>query len=105
VVCTAQTTETNPSKKEKPLLSQPEPSITVVNTHLALCLFGVRTSKAIQIHTDAKTAVKLVKVCDELLQYVLLIGANQRIMRCSQLVGNEQIVPNKHSTNMARSTV
>jgi hypothetical protein len=34
-----------------------------------------------------------------------LIGANQRMIRCSQLVGKEQIAPNKHSTNIARRTV
>lgn len=36
---------------------------------------------------------------------ILLIGANQRMMRCSQFVGKEQIAPNKQSTKIARSTV
>jgi hypothetical protein len=37
--------------------------------------------------------------------YVLLIGANQRITRWSQTVGNEQIVPNRQRTKIARRTV
>lgn len=38
-------------------------------------------------------------------QHVLLIGANQKMILCSQLVGNEQMVPNKHRTKMASKTV
>lgn len=55
--------------------------MTVVNTHLALCLLGVRTSKAIQMQIDAKTAIQLVEINHRLMGDVLLIGANQRIMR------------------------
>lgn len=36
---------------------------------------------------------------------VLLMGANQRMMRWSQLVGKEQIAPNTQRTKMARRTV
>jgi hypothetical protein len=79
--------------------------MTVVKTHLGLCLFGVRMRRAMQMQTDAMTAVVLVGVWRWSCGDVLLIGANQRMMRWSQLVGNEHIVPNKHSTKMARSTV
>jgi hypothetical protein len=34
--------------------------MTVVNTHLGLCLFGVRMSRAMQMQIDAMTAVVLV---------------------------------------------
>lgn len=37
--------------------------------------------------------------------YLLLIGANQRMISCSHTVGNEQTVPNKHKTNIASKTV
>jgi hypothetical protein len=96
---------TYPSKNEKPLLPQPEPSVTVVNTHDALCLLGVRIRRAMQIHIDAMTTVLSAEVLLHDWSYSLLIGANHRMMRCSQLVGKEQIVPNKHKTKMARTTV
>jgi hypothetical protein len=54
---------------------------------------------------DARTAW-LSDMCRLTLVYcLLLIGANQRMIRCSQFVGKEQIVPNKHSTKMASRTV
>lgn len=56
------TGQTHPSRNEKPLLSHPDPSVTVVNTHLALCLFGVRTRRAIQMEIDAMTGVMLEEV-------------------------------------------
>jgi hypothetical protein len=37
------------------LLPHPEPSVTVVNTHVALCLLGVRTRSAMQMQIDAMT--------------------------------------------------
>jgi hypothetical protein len=49
-------TERKPRRNEKPLLPQPEPSMTVVNTHVGLCLFGVRMRSAMQIAIDAMTA-------------------------------------------------
>jgi hypothetical protein len=55
-------TWTNPSKNEKPLLPQPEPSMTVVNTHFGLCLFGVRMRRAMQMQIDAMTVHALVEV-------------------------------------------
>lgn len=52
---------TNPRRKEKPLLPQPDPSVNVVKTHSALCFSGVRTRRAMQIAIDAMTTVTLVK--------------------------------------------
>jgi hypothetical protein len=97
--------QTNPRRNEKPLLPQPEPSVTVVNTHCGLCLFGVRMRRAIQMAIDARTAWLLDACKLTLVDYSLLIGANQRMIRCNQFVGKEQIVPNKHSTKMASRTV
>ena len=53
---------TYPSKNENPLLPQPEPSITVVNTHCGLCLFGVRMRRAMHMQIDAMTAIVLMSV-------------------------------------------
>lgn len=54
---------------------------------------------------DAMTELVLVAPQIRVSYDLLLIGANQRMMRCSQFVGNEQIVPNKQSTKMAKRTV
>lgn len=97
--------ETHPSKNEKPLLPHPEPSMTVVKTHCGLCLFGVRISRAMHMQIDAMTVADLVAIQRQARSDLLLIGANQRMMRCNQLVGKEQIVPNKQSTKMARRTI
>jgi len=97
---------TNPRRKEKPWLPQPEPSMTVVKTHFGLCLFGVRMRRAMQMQMDAITADCQI-VAREIAGAadLLLMGANHRIMRCSQFVGKEQIVPNMHRTKMASRTV
>jgi hypothetical protein len=79
--------------------------MTVVKTHCGLCLLGVRTRSAMQILIDARTSCALVKSVTVFACYSLLIGANQRMIRCSQFVGKEQIVPNRHNTSMARRTV
>ena len=47
----------HPSKKEKPLLPHPEPSVTWVKTHFALGLFGVKTKRVMQIAMDARTDI------------------------------------------------
>lgn len=49
---------THPSRKEKMRLPQPDPSVTSVNTHLALCFSGVKMSRAMQMLTDARTMRK-----------------------------------------------
>lgn len=62
--------------------------------------------RAMQMQMDAMTAdcqimaMEITAAVD-----LLLMGANHRIMRCSQFVGNEQIVPNMHRTKMASRTV
>lgn len=48
---------TNPRRKEKPLLPQPEPSVTSVKTHSGGLLSGVRHSSATQMLMEAKTAL------------------------------------------------
>jgi hypothetical protein len=58
-----------------------------------------------QILIDARTVSVLVKSVAVIRRYLLLIGANQRMIRCSQFVGKEQMVPNRNSTMMARRTV
>lgn len=50
-----QATEMNPRRNENPLEPHPEPSVTVVKTHLADCFSGVSTSSAIQMPIDART--------------------------------------------------
>lgn len=81
--------------------------MTVVKTHLGVCLFGVRTRRAIQMQMDAITAYcqTVTPQPTTRLADLLLMGANHRMMRCSQFVGKEQIVPNMQSTKMARRTV
>lgn len=54
---------------------------------------------------EAITEARSVKIMLLHNAHLLLMGANHRIMRCSQFVGNEQIVPNRHSTKIAKSTV
>jgi len=54
---------------------------------------------------DAMTTNLLGSFSQKTGPYVLLIGANHRMMRCSQFVGKEQIVPNRQRTNIARRTV
>jgi hypothetical protein len=58
-----------------------------------------------QMPIDAMTSSVLIETVAIFACYSLLIGANQRIIRCSQFVGKEQIVPNRHSTMMASKTV
>lgn len=94
-----------PRRNENPLLPHPDPSMTVVKTHVGLCLFGVRMRRAIQIQIEAMTACRSVSVLARCSRHLLLIGANHKIMRWSQLVGKEHIVPKRQSTKIARSTV
>lgn len=72
---------TYPRRNEKPLLPQPEPSMTVVNTHCGLCLFGVRMRRAMQMQIDAMTICCQTALNNESFVDVLLIGANHKIMR------------------------
>jgi hypothetical protein len=53
--CYGSLEKTNPRRKENPLLPQPEPSVTLVNTHEALCLLGVSIRRAMQMQIDAMT--------------------------------------------------
>lgn len=97
---------TYPSKNENPLLPQPEPSVTSVKTHLALCLLGVRTKRAIQIATEATTKKnERLIVHRKYLKSLPLIGANQRMILCRFLVPNEQIIPNRQSIKIVSRTV
>lgn len=50
-----QATERYEIKKEKPLLFQPEPSVTSPNTSLAESLLGARTRIATEIATEPIT--------------------------------------------------
>ena len=71
-------------------------------------MFGVRMRRAMQMQMDAITAYCQIvprKATECVNPDLLLMGANHRMMRCSQFVGKEQIVPNMQSTKMARSTV
>jgi hypothetical protein len=54
---------------------------------------------------DAMTVVLLDSTSQKARRYLLLMGANHRMMRCSQFVGKEQIVPNRQRTKIARRTV
>jgi hypothetical protein len=63
-------------RNEKPV-PQPEPLVNLPNTQLAGCLFGVKTSRAMQMPTDAR----------------MLIGANHRTILCRDLVVKEQTMP------------
>jgi hypothetical protein len=47
--------DTHPRRKENPRLPHPEPSVTSVKTHFALCLFGVKIRSATQMLIDART--------------------------------------------------
>lgn len=60
-----------PRKKENPFEPHPEPSVTVVKTHLADCFSGVSTKRAIQMPIDART-VEL-----QLISSVLVIIRNR----------------------------
>jgi len=55
---------TDPSKNEKPLLPHPDPSVTSVNTHFALCLFGVKRYSVTQILIEASTSNTLAFIID-----------------------------------------
>lgn len=76
-------------RKKENVVPHPEPSVKWPNTQLADCRLGVRTRRAIQIETDAKT----------------LIGANQRMILCRLRVVREQIMPVLTRTAMERRTV
>jgi hypothetical protein len=73
---------TYPSKKENALLPHPEPSVKCVNTYSALCLFGVKTSKAMQIENDARTLSRGKNTFHKFQEEInlLFIGANHIII-------------------------
>ena len=97
---------TDPSKNEKPLLPHPDPSVTSVNTHFALCLFGVKRYSVTQILIEASTSNTLAFIIDILsLKDLLLIGANQSMILCRFLVVNEQMAPIRQRMKIARSTI
>lgn len=54
---------------------------------------------------DAMTAYWLTDARKDGTVYLLLIGANHKMMRWSQLVGKEQIAPNMQRTKIANRTV
>jgi hypothetical protein len=81
-------TERKLSRNENPV-PHPEPFVKFVKTHFALCLFGVRTRREIQIAIDAKT----------------LMGANQRTISWSVLVVREQIMPKTINIATERRTI
>lgn len=100
-------TEIKPRRKENPFEPHPDPSVTCVNTHVAGCLSGVSSNSAIHIPTDAKTgnyqlSHPRVSVGKWL---ILLMGANQRIIRCRLLVVKEQITPITQRRAIAKRTV
>ena len=55
-------TKTYPSRNENPLLPQPEPSVTCVKTHVAVCFSGVRINNAMQMLIDARTSSPLIVI-------------------------------------------
>jgi hypothetical protein len=75
-------------KKEKGV-PHPEPLVKWPKTQLAGCKFGVRTRRATQMETEART----------------LMGANQRIILCRFRVVREQIIPVLTRTAMESRTV
>jgi len=94
-----------PSKNEKPLLPHPDPSVTFVKTHLALCFSGVKTSSATHMPIDARTSGLLAEVTRRRDYNLLLIGANQRTILWRLRVVREQMTPMIHRSKMVRRTV
>ena len=94
-----------PSRKENPLLPQPDPSVTCVNTHSALCFSGVRTRSAMIMPTEAKTII--VSELEESLTECLLplMGANHMKIAFSRFDDKEQMVPMMISTQIDKRTV
>ena len=84
----------------------PDPSVKWVKTHEAGCLSGVKYIKAIQIPIVAQTEiVSHTKRRYEKDKYILLMGANQRMILCNVFVVSEQITPRTQSMPIDSKTV
>lgn len=102
-------TDRKPRRNEKPLDPHPDPSVTVVNTHLADCFSGVKTKIATQMPIVARTIrVPLEHVNNThsvSTSCLLFTGANQRTIRCRVFVVREQITPIIQSNAIDTNTV
>ena len=94
----------NPSKNENTLDPHPDPSVKCVKTQVAGCLSGVNHNSTKQIQKVAATVWSVRSQCPRV-GGILLIGANQRIIRCNAFVVMEQITPNTQSNITDKSTV
>jgi len=83
-----QATERKERRNEKPV-PHPEPSVKLVNTHLADCLLGVRTRRETHIAMEAST----------------LIGANQRTILWRVRVAKLQMMPHSIRTTIESRTM
>ena len=98
--------DAHPSRKEKPLLPQPDPSVTLVKTQVLLCLFGVKINNAMQMQTDAITVTKASDGRQSSIhEHLQLMGANHRMILCRYLDDREQMTPMMIKVKMARRTI